>query len=238
MSQYDCQNLTETISNLSNLNARIDSVFYNLNAESGLKIKAELQETMSLPILIARLGLKGFETLVANLGSVEKLQSRVLNVTLGNKTRAEIAKELVEKKIDIFGISVDHLLDKLPEVLPEKAESIMTIRLSSRELGLKSSSYLGDIIRQARIYGLKICPMELGLPLRLADTDQPAGGYAMMMNPIRDAEFSSGVAYLYSLLAAQDGEKSFGPQAITAHSKVWSREAEFVFVLPEKKKLN
>ena len=102
-------------------------------------------------------------------------------------------------------------------------------RFTVAELGFPKGSRYDAICERANARGLRLCPAEVGLALRLQYVDQPLGEWLVIaMEPITDED---GDSDLFSL--DRGGDALWLLAAWRHPGSFWSPDDTFVFVLGE-----
>ena len=113
-----------------------------------------------------------------------------------------------------------------PRYYPRK---VQLVRVHLREIGIKEYVGYKETLAAAEECGLRLCPAETALQLRVQYNDQPEGEVLWVGTPLlKQCESSPGG--LFSVLRRDGVSWLDGLASITGHH--WSADEEFVFVRP------
>jgi len=132
-----------------------------------------------------------------------------------------------------IGDAADEILGR-PAFLyaKEKTELELTV-VSAADLGVESEAALADVYKQAKQFGLVLCPAEVGPQLRLDYRDQPRGeSLSIAMEPVATY---SGEPTILSLVNFDNGLALLGSDGRSEF--MVPRYFRFVFALPDKRSL-
>lgn len=146
---------------------------------------------------------------------------RVLRIGT-HKSAESLSASLLERRCRINAWAHDII----KKVIVDSAEVMVDlVMLSVAELGFKDGARYDQICARAKELGLKLCPGEVGLQLRLQYNDQPMGEWLVVaMEPIAD---SGGCLCLFRVV--RDGYGVWLFACCDAPSRVWLSDFQFVF---------
>lgn len=122
-------------------------------------------------------------------------------VEIGGKTKEKLQRELEQAGINVTPYTQD-MMRSLDFTTLSNPQTIDTVRLKVRDLGLTGYPTTEELYKRAKELGLELCPAEVGPQYRLAYTDQPLGEWLYIgMKHITDRYGYPGVFYL-----ARDGD--------------------------------
>lgn len=142
-------------------------------------------------------------------------------ITIGGTNKKQIIKDLKNKGINISDYALD-LLNKTK--FQKEKEKINLVKLSVKELGLKTGATTNEIYSKAKELGLELCPAEVGAQLRLQWLENDWIFIAMRQITYRDA--NPYMFYLY-----RDDGGLWLNVSIVKPSIKWYGDYEFVFRL-------
>jgi len=161
--------------------------------------------------------------------SEEKLTFR--DVRIGGLSKQELLQNLKDNKIGLneYGLQIINHKDFI--VIPNK-EKIKTVEISVADLGFLNGATTQEVYHRAQQFGLKVCPSELALHMRLQyiDLSQPidptAGNWQniAMKELSEDLEFPRG----FYLRRREDGFWIRGYRSSPEH--LWNPNDRFVFI--------
>ncbi|MCX6809087.1 MAG: hypothetical protein NTW50_05490 [Candidatus Berkelbacteria bacterium] len=150
----------------------------------GLKLQVEASEIIDNYTILARLGVSRYKFWSDKLGGEEELLERIQIVGIGNKNKEEFMAELIDNEISVSDLA-RRMIAKLKIDKKQKVESVITIRLTAKELGFNEAFEVSDLVVEAAKYHLGHCPPETALYLRLNDRNQTKDdSYNIWMRPI------------------------------------------------------
>jgi hypothetical protein len=181
--------------------------------------------------LIVALGLALFSS------SVLAQQQREIQIwrttTLGFHQGVDSYRDALDAAKMKIGDAADEILGR-PAFLDakEKTELELTV-VSAADLGVESEAALADVYKQAKQFGLVLCPAEVGPQLRLDYRDQPRGeSLSIAMEPVATY---SGEPTILSLVNFDNGLALLGSDGRSEF--MVPRYFRFVFALPDKRSL-
>jgi hypothetical protein len=209
MPEYNCQNLTEAILSLSNLNARIDSSYYNLDSADGFVAKEEAIKTLksydlitsfrdkNIYSLAGRLGTENLMSLIDMVGTPEELKKRITTIEVGKKTPWEFYNESRENhrtdqtKIRVSGSErMSQMLSDITQTddyrfYRKNPMEVDIIRLKVSELVPEAKIrdkyvYEDDLLKKIKELRLENCPNETGLALALKELNLPENCFCVV----------------------------------------------------------
>ena len=150
--------------------------------------------------------------------------------TLGFHKGVDSYRDALDAAKIKIGDAADEILGR-PAFLyvKEKTEVELTV-VSAADLGVESEAALADVYKQAKQFGLALCPAEVGPQLRLDYRDQPRGeSLNIAMEPVATY---SGEPTILSLLNFGSGLALVGSNGRSDF--MVPRYFRFVFALPGK----
>jgi len=150
--------------------------------------------------------------------------------TLGFHKGVDSYRDALDAAKMKIGDAADEILGR-PAFLyvKEKTEVELTV-VSAADLGVESEAALADVYKQAKQFGLALCPAEVGPQLRLDYRDQPRGeSLNIAMEPVSTY---SGEPMILSLLNFGSGLALVGSNGRSDF--MVPRYFRFVFALPGK----
>lgn len=150
--------------------------------------------------------------------------SKFKKVTVGGISKKKLLQSLSDKKIGL-NIYAHQILSHPNFKFTKQQKTYSTCLVKVKDLELSSGGTLKEIFQAGEKFGLKLCPPDLALYLRIKYLNQPEGAIRIAMNKINnEKDFPDGF-YLRSekgllWLRAHKAEKDYK----------WKPEAEFVFV--------
>jgi hypothetical protein len=176
VSQFDCQNLTKTITYLSVLKQSLDSGLSNFDAKASVIVSDAAREKI-----------KPYHLLL-QLGGEEKIRQRLMTIEIGNESRAELISK-VRKLAVVNNDAIKYILDSKKVRIAEKPQKICLIKLDLEELGFKEhSAYFPGIRQQMSELGLSMCPPETAFHLSLQGEENlsfgTSSGCVIAMEPV------------------------------------------------------
>ena len=150
--------------------------------------------------------------------------------TLGSHKGVDSYRDALDAAKIKIGDAADEILGR-PAFLyvKEKTEVELTV-VSAADLGVESEAALADVYKQAKQFGLALCPAEVGPQLRLDYRDQPRGeSLNIAMEPVATY---SGEPTILSLLNFGSGLALVGSNGRSDF--MVPRYFRFVFALPGK----
>jgi hypothetical protein len=140
-------------------------------------------------------------------------------VQVGGLTKSELVEELQRKAISMneAGESLfasDHFTTS------ETRYSVTTVELTVGDLGFPQGATIAEISARAAALGLGLCPLELGLHLRLQYLDQPEGDWGQ---PVRHHQAPSGSITIASEMLTEDDTFPKGFYLRRIKGELWLR---------------
>lgn len=149
---------------------------------------------------------------------------RFQNVTVGGKSPQELQEELIGGNFKISDYAKSLMASKDFHTFSDP-ETISTVRLKVRDLGLTGRPTTDQLYTRAQELGLELCPAEIGPHLRIAYKDQPMDEWLHIgMKQIADSDGSPNVFYL-----ERDGREMLVGGALMEPGDTLDPRHEFVF---------
>ncbi len=176
---------------------------------------------------------KGIFNILENAGvehvytSFPEGKIRRQKLEIGGKSKQQLVAEMKQQGINIYEYAQQMIDSPDFTTLPRK-DDVDLVRLKVQDLGLGDDyPTINQIYVRASELGLKLCPPEVGLQLRLKDTNQPLGEwYYIGMKQIADRD---GRPLVFKLGRDEDG-LWLGDRWADPVDR-WPPEFEFVFAL-------
>ncbi len=150
-------------------------------------------------------------------------------ITIGGMATHELRRSLMRSNCLLSRV-VSDLLDQM--VLLPSHQTVNIVEVSLKDLGFIERVDYEDVYERAAMFGLSVCPEELGFYLRIQYLDQPKGDDVMIaMKPISIHSLQS----VYVLQCDQNNNILLWTRGIPQprHRGVWELESKFIFILPD-----
>lgn len=178
-------------------------------------------------VFVATLGVFSVDTQSSEPASRPEVW-RTIKVGTGLKTMDDFRGALEGVECHVNGSAL-HVLESPAFTVSAQTAEVSLVRVSLSDLGLKRTATREEIYARAEARGLKLCPPEVALELRLQYLDQPDGEWLhVAMRPVlcRDGEKkflavarSVGALWLYGVYGAE--------------ASMWTSDDLWIFVLPK-----
>jgi hypothetical protein len=168
LAQYDCQNLTETITILSGLSARIVSVCGEFEPADGVTAREEAQKIIESLELLLLLGGENLAVLAERLGGTEELKKRINPVKIGGLKDREPATFLSSATVP-YAFDTGIIVKTSNMRAYQTEHELMTIFLSARELGFDAGTSEYTVYNRADEMGFQTCPFDVAFRFRPKD---------------------------------------------------------------------
>jgi hypothetical protein len=186
--------------------------------------------------LIAALGLAVFSTFAlaqqqhgVDIGTQSRFQVWRMT-TLGSHKGVDSYRDALDAAGITIGDAADEILGRPAFPYVRSKTDVELTLVSAADLGVASETALADVYKQAKQFGLALCPGEVGPQLRLDYRDQPRGeSLTIAMEPVKTYDGSPRILSLMNFgdglaLVGSDGRPDFRVP----------RYFRFVFALPGK----
>jgi hypothetical protein len=133
------------------------------------------------------------------------------------------------------GVSIwgEKILKSLNSETSEIEEEIDLVNISVGELGFTKAELLVNIYKRALIFGLKLCPPEVGPQLRLQYTNQPHGEYLLIaMQPCKCFD---GDELVFSVESSGFNNHNWLNANYGSPDASYNKSTRLIFRLPSKK---
>lgn len=161
--------------------------------------------------------------------SKEKLTFR--EVWIGGLSKEELLQNLNDNKISINEYGLQIINHKNFIITPTR-EKLQTVEISLSDLGFSNGATTQEVYQQAQEFGLKLCPSELAVHMRLQyiDFNQPIDPVSGHWQNIAMKELSDDLDFPrgFYLRRREDGFWIRGYRSSPEH--LWSSSDRFVFM--------
>lgn len=141
------------------------------------------------------------------------------------KTPGDFRAALRQMRVHVSKLGNNLFRRKRPFMVSEEEVSVNLTSVSLEDLGLSECAPYQDIVVKAMSLGLQLCPVEVGLQLRLQCTDQSWYNHIIGMEPI----ISSGKPFVFMIHYLKNKRACLN--TVSANPDVsWDTRYRFVFL--------
>jgi hypothetical protein len=152
-------------------------------------------------------------------------------ITVGNKTKEELIRELEEKKVYISDY-VKSLINNIDFAISDKQEHLDLVNISVKNiLGFPKQASTNEIYYKAKELGLELCPVEVSLQLILQYNPSNNEYLTIATQPVIDPEYGH---HRLLVVGQNDEHGKHINFTLGGSNKQWHHSSDFVFCIPHK----